>query len=70
MVSILDANLGHAILLAARGCACVRRHLLVVSADLPDDVVEGVVNVDARLGRCLDELAAELPGEVLALCVA
>ncbi len=36
-----------------------RIHLLVVPTDLPDDLVEGIIDVDARLGRGLDELAPE-----------
>jgi hypothetical protein len=44
------------------GAAGVAGHIFVVLADLADDVVEGVVDVDAGLGRGLDELAAELPG--------
>lgn len=40
----------------------VARHLLVVASDLADDVVEGVVDVDAGLGGCLDEFAAEGTG--------
>jgi hypothetical protein len=50
------------------GCARVRRHFLVVSADFTDNVVEGVVNVDAGFGRGFDEFAAKVLGEVLALC--
>lgn len=37
----------------------VAGHLLIVAPDLADDIVEGVVDVDARLRRGLDELAAE-----------
>lgn len=40
----------------------VRAHLLVESADLADDVVEGLVDVPARFRRRLDELASELSG--------
>lgn len=50
---------------AARG---IGRHFLVVAANLANQVVEGVVNVDARLGRCLDELAAELTSQGFTLC--
>ena len=67
LVVVLDAHLGDAVGLSARGRARVRRHFLVVPADLPYDVVKGVVDVDARLGRRLDELAAKLPREILAL---
>jgi hypothetical protein len=53
---------------AARGRARVRRHLLIVPADFPDNVVEGVVDVDARFRRRLDEFAAKVLGKGLALC--
>jgi hypothetical protein len=52
---------------AARWGARVRGHFLVVSADFTDNVVEGVVDVDARFRRRLDEFAAKVLGEVLAL---
>lgn len=65
---VLDAHLGNTILGLATGrCACVRGHLLVVSADLSYDVVESVVYVDARFRRGFDELAPELSCQVLAL---
>ena len=35
------------------------RHFFVVSSNLADDVVEGVVDIDARLGRRLDKRAVE-----------
>jgi len=41
---------------------CVARHLLVVASDLADDVVEGVIDVDARFRRGFDEFAAEGAG--------
>lgn len=41
----------------ARG---IRRHLFIVSADLTDDIVEGLVDVFPRLCGGLDELAAKL----------
>ena len=42
------------------GASCyVARHLLVVAPDLADDIVEGIVDVDTRLGGRLDEFAAE-----------
>jgi hypothetical protein len=37
----------------------VTRHLLVITADLAHDVEKRVVDIDARLGGRLDELAAE-----------
>lgn len=43
-------------------------HLLVVAADLADEVVECVLDVDAGLGGGFDELAVELAGERFALC--
>lgn len=46
----------------------IRRHFLVVAADLPDELVEGVFDVDARLGGGFDELATELAGQRFALC--
>lgn len=65
---VVDAHLGDAILgLAAGRCACVRGHLLVVSADLPYNIVESVIDVDARFRRGFDELASELSCQVLAL---
>lgn len=67
VATVFYAHLGYAVLLAARGRALVRRHLLVVSADFPDDIVEGVVNVDPGLSRGLDEFATELPCKILAL---
>lgn len=42
-------------------------HFLVIATDLADNVVKGRVDVPARFGRCLDEFAAELAGECLAL---
>lgn len=62
--------------LAFRGARteCARsggvRHLFVVSADLTDKVVEGVLDVDARLRWCFDEFAAELMSQFLTLCKA
>ena len=50
------------------GAGGIRRHLLVVAADLADEIVEGVLDVDAGLGGGLDELAAELSGQGLTLC--
>ena len=45
---VLNAHFGNAILvLCARRRACVRGHLLVVSADLSYDIIESVVDVDA-----------------------
>jgi hypothetical protein len=45
----------------------IGRHLLVVPADLADELVEGVFDVDARLGGGFDEGAAKLPSQGLAL---
>lgn len=45
------------------GAGRVGGHLLVVAADLADEIVEGVLDVDAGLGGGLDELAAELSGQ-------
>lgn len=50
------------------GAGRVRGHFLVVATDLADEVVEGVLDVDAGLGGGFDELAAELAGERFALC--
>jgi Na+(H+)/acetate symporter ActP len=50
------------------GARGVRGHLLVVAADLANEIVEGVLDVDAGLGRGFNELAAELTGERFALC--
>ena len=41
--------------------------LLVVPADLADELVEGLVDVDLLFGGRLDELAAKVLGKVLAL---
>lgn len=49
--------------------AGIAGHVFVVLADLADDVVEGVVDVDARFCGRLNELAAELAGERFALCL-
>lgn len=68
VAAVFYAHFRDAVLLAARLCARVRGHFLVISADLAHNIVEGVVDVDAALGGCLDEFAAELPCEVLALC--
>lgn len=46
----------------------VRGHILVVAADLTDEVVEGVLDVDAGFGGGLNELAPELSGQSLTLC--
>lgn len=43
--------------------------LLVVAADLADQVVECLVHVDALLGRGLDERAAKMLGDFIALFV-
>lgn len=69
LVIAIVVELLHAVLIlaCATGRAAVRGHFLVVSADFADNVVEGVVDVDAGLGRGLDEFAAELPREILAL---
>lgn len=68
------ARLGHVHLASMRstttkGAASrgVGRHVLVVAANLANQVIKGVINVDARLGRCLDELAAELTSQRLTL---
>ena len=39
----------------------------VVLANLPDEVAKGLVDIDALLGRCLNELAAKVFGKVAAL---
>jgi hypothetical protein len=52
---------------AARGRARVRRHFLVVAADFADNIVKGVVDIDARFRRRFDEFAAKVVCEGLAL---
>lgn len=47
----------------------VGRHLLVVATDLTDEVVEGILDMDAGLGGGLDELAAKLSGQGFTLCI-
>ena len=65
---VLNVHLVDAILaLRARRRTCVRRHLFVISANLSYDVVEGIVDIDTRFGRRLNELAAKLSCQVLAL---
>lgn len=62
-------GLGRAV--EARDAAATGRvalHLAVVSPDLTNDVVEGLLDIQTRLGRRLDELAAERTGKSLALC--
>ena len=54
--------------LARAAAAGVRGHVFVILADLANDVVEGVVDVDAGPGRSLDELAAERARERGTLC--
>lgn len=44
-------------------------HFAVETTDLADDIVEGLVYVDARLGRRLDELAAEVLCQGLTLWI-
>jgi hypothetical protein len=54
----------------ARVAALVRvAHLNVVPADLADNVIESLVDVDAGLGRRLEERAVERAGKSLTLCV-
>lgn len=48
--------------------ARIRGHVAVVLSNLPDNVEEGVVDIYTRLGRGLDEFAAELTSERCALC--
>lgn len=55
-------------LTAAASTTGVSRHVLVVFPNLAYDVVESVVNVNARFGRRLDEFAAKLPREIPTLC--
>lgn len=47
----------------------VSRHVFVVFPDLAHDVVKGVLDVDSRLSRGLDEFATKLSRELSALCV-
>lgn len=53
---------------AAAAAGRVALHLAVVPPNLAHNVVEGPVNVDPRLGRRFDELAAERLGKRLSLC--
>lgn len=63
------AGLGHVHLVVwgagteGSGAGGVGGHLLVVAADLADEVVESVFDVHAGLGGGLDELATELSGQ-------
>lgn len=41
---------------------------LVVFPNFPNEVSERLVHVNPLLGRCLDELAPEVLGEIAALC--
>lgn len=45
----------------------VALHLAVKAPNLADDIVESLVNVDAGLGRCLDEAATKVLGQLLTL---
>ena len=45
---------------ASRATCAIRAHLLVESSDFANNVVESLVDIPARLGRRLDELASEL----------
>lgn len=47
---------------AAGVCASVTGHVLVVLPDFADDIVESIVDIDAILGGCLDEVATERGG--------
>lgn len=49
---------------AARG---VTLHLAVKAPNLADDIVESLVNVDAGLGRCFDETATKVLGQLFTL---
>lgn len=40
-------------------------HLFIVSSDLADDIVEGVVDIDTGFGRGFDEGTAELTSKIL-----
>lgn len=55
-------------LAAVSAAAGVPRHVLVVFPDLAYDVEEGIVNIDARFCRSLDECASERTCELTALC--
>jgi len=44
-------------------------NVAVVLADFADNVVKGVLDVDAGFGRRLDEFAAKAPGKLFAICV-
>lgn len=58
------------VVVAGSAAAGVGRHISVVFPDLTHDVVEGVVDVYAGPGGCLDELAsAEAACERGALCL-
>lgn len=46
----------------------VALHFAVEAANLADNVVEGLIDIDSRLGRGLNELAVEGSSQGLALC--
>jgi hypothetical protein len=46
----------------------VALHLAVVSSDLANNVVKGLLNIQTRLGGSLDELAAERTSQSLSIC--
>lgn len=68
-LSITNVQLPHLPITATSSTAtgCVSGHFLVVAPDFADEVVEGVVDVDARLCGGLDEFAAKGTGECFSL---
>lgn len=59
----------HVVVVARSAAAGVRGHVSVVLANLAHDVEEGVVDVNASPGGCLDELASETACECGTLCM-
>lgn len=57
---------------AASACGLTTRwiwwHLLVIPPDFAYDIIEGVVDVDARLGRRFNVCTSESPGQFFPVC--
>jgi len=45
-----------------------REYYLIILSNLADEVAKRLVNINALLSRCLDELATEMLGKIAALC--
>ena len=68
LILVVHAHLSIGLATVCARASSSADRVAVVFADLSNNVVEGVLDVNARLGRSLDELAAEVAGEFLASC--